>query len=637
MMKKQLRMALAFLLAVSLCACGSQATMETISNSETGSTFASDMYIPGTYTASQYGMESELKVTIEFDENKILDVQIEGSETEGYGSRAIDEMPAQILAAQSANVDGVSGATVTSTAIRTAAANCIAQAKGDVPVDEDDKIAETEADVIVVGAGASGLAAAAAAAENGASVILLEANGRVGGSASTSGGHLTMINEEMNAAMDRNDSDLEVYLSYNPDEFGDFAEDLVVLQQQITEYLASDEPGRFDSYERAMVDHYLSGKGTDLDGVAATLDHDLIGLALKANMDINNWLMEEGKMTIKESYYKEHANSPEGGGSGLVEALSNITGQYDTIQLLLNTRATELVQTDGKVTGVIAVDENGNNVVYTANGGVVLATGSFSSNGEMAASYQNIATGLNAENGSTNPATNVGDGILMAEALGAELRDMQFMCTMNFGYNGGCGYVDWSKIVGTQKLIVNAEGVRIGDENSSATAGSIANQPNGMLYLVGDQEMIDALNEVRDGFADELIEAGVLVVGDTLEEVANAVGLNPETLAVTVETFNGYVETGKDEEFGRTEFAGKVENGPYCIAIGEAFYHLTFGGLVINENAQVLDTQGVPIQGLYAAGDLTSGFEGAAHISGDCLTSAIYFGQVGGQNAANEK
>lgn len=252
----------------------------------------------------------------------------------------------------------------------------------------------------------------------------------------------------------------------------------------------------------------------------------------------------------------------------------------------------------------------------------------------MAAAYQNVVTGMNAENGSTNPATNVGDGIVMAEAVGAALRDMQFLCTMNFGYHGGCGYADWSKIVGTQKLIVNAESVRIGDETKGSTAGSITSQPGGHIYLVGDQDMIDALNAVKEGFADQLIESGVLVTGATVEEAAQAAGLNPETLVATVETFNGYAENGSDPDFGREEFNGKVEGDICCIAIGEAFYHLTFGGLVIDENANVLDVNGSPIQGLYAAGDLTSGFEGAAHISGDCITAAIYFGQVGGENAA---
>ncbi|MCD8015687.1 MAG: FAD-dependent oxidoreductase [Lachnospiraceae bacterium] len=611
--------------AVIVGACFCQGTVPAFAAESAGS------YIPGTYSSSEYGMLDYVTVTVTFDEESITDVIIEGNETDGIGSTAIEEMPAQILEAQSADVDGVSGATVTSTAIRTALANCIAQALGE-DTDTNSDVGTT-ADVIVVGAGGAGLAAAAGAGEAGASVIVLEANGRAGGSTSLSGGHLSMINKEMNAAMERNDEDLEIYLTYDPDDFGEWADDLITLQEQITEYMAGDETGRFDSYERLMIDHYLTSSGTDLDGNEATLDYELNATALAANMEILEWLMDGG-MEIQDSYYKEHSCTPVGSGQGLVDAELTLAENAGA-QIVYNTRATELIaDSDGKIVAVVAEDSDGNEITYTANCGVIIVTGSFSSNSEMASEYQNISTGLNEENGSTNPDTNQGDGIIMSEAAGAALRDMQFMSTMIYGYNNGCSYITWSQIAGTQQLTVNSDGVRYCDETSSSMTAELINQPGGLMYLVGDSKMISALNEIEEGFVDSMVEAGVCFTGDTLEEAAEAAGLDPDVLANTVTSFNEAVESGTDTEYGRTEFNGAVEEGPYIIAVGEAFYHLTFGGLVINTDAHVLNGDGEVISGLYAAGDVVSGLEGAAHDSGVCLTTAIYYGKVAGENAA---
>lgn len=157
---------------------------------------------------------------------------------------------------------------------------------------------------------------------------------------------------------------------------------------------------------------------------------------------------------------------------------------------------------------------------------------------------------------------------------------------------------------------------------------------HGCIYLIGDKKMIDALNEKEEGLAQKLIDGGAAFEADTLEEAAQMAGLDPAVVADTVAKYNGYVDAGEDPDFGRTEFNGKAEEGPFYIAVSEAIYHLTFGGLVINTNAEVLDADNNVIPGLYAAGDVISGFEGAAHQSGDCLTEVLYYGRVAGQQAA---
>ncbi len=626
MKKRFLATIFAFCLALSGCASSGS------SSSENGK------YTPGTYTATEKGMGGDVTVQITFDSNKITDVKVTGDdETPGIGSLAVEQLPDLILEAQSADVDVISSATITSTAILNATASCIAKATGASEESDEETLTDETADIIVIGAGGAGLSAAVSAGQNGSSVIVLEANGIIGGSTIRSGGHILVFDENINATMERNDETLQKYLDYNADDFGEWGDTLTTLQQQIQEYLESDQEGRFDSVEMALIDHYLKGQGTDKEGNEVTLDFDLTKTAFENANALNAWLCDSG-MELQDKMYNAHGGTPVDGSSGLISALENAAKEVD-VKILVNTRATELIQEDGVVTGVIAIGSDGNQYTYHANKGVVIATGSFSSNGEMAAKYQTVGEGLTEENGSTNPSTNTGDGIVMAENIGAQLRDMGFLCTLLSGYHGGCTTSEFGKINGTQQLILNANGVRFTNDtklSGMTTIGGLNDQPGALAYYVGDSKMIDAINAAQEGLATDLASRGDwFVVADTLEEALEKAGLDVETAMNSIEQFNSYVDANSDADFGRTEFNGKVENGPYVVAKMENLYHLTFGGLVINTNAEVLDTNNEVIPHLYAAGDVTSGFEGATHQSGDCLTMVLYYGKVAGEKASN--
>lgn len=497
---------------------------------------------------------------------------------------------------------------------------------------QNENVFETE--VLVIGAGGAGLAAAAGAGEQGAKVTVLESAGFVGGAALVSGGHMAMLHEEMNAKAERNDADLQKYLDYKEEDFGEWAPSLTVLKQQVQEYLASDAAGRFDSVERMIVDHYVTGKGTDLDGVEVYQNYELVKEGLEANWEIFEWLTKEGGMEIKDSFYKVHANNPVDGGAGLARALNNLAVKAGA-EIVLNTTATELIMENDKAVGVKAINADGEEVIYKASKGVILATGSFCSNTEMAAKYQRVGEGLTANNLSNNVAGNKGAGIVMAEAVGAELRDMQFIMTVLRGADNGCTLSQSGTITGKQQLVVNSDAVRYGDESSGKFSSMTNNQKDALAYYVGDAKMIAAINEKDEKFLENMKDRGFIFIADTLEEAAEAAGLNAETLKATVETFNSYVDAGEDKEFGRTKFNGKVEEGQFIIAKMQMYYHLTYGGLVTDTEARVLDTDGNWINGLYAAGDVTCGFEGAAHQSGDCLSIVVYYGKVAGENAAN--
>lgn len=625
-MKKLLSTMLALCLVLSGCSTAKPQESESTAG----------LYTPGTYTATAAGMD-EVTVEMTFDADAITAVNATGDgETAGIGTLALEQLPGIILEKQSAEVDVIASATITSNAILAAAQSCIEQAKGiaaDTPVE---KTLEQTADVVIVGAGGAGLAAAAAAGQNGASVIVLEANGIIGGSTIRSGGHMLVFDEKINASMERNDEAVKAYLELDPADFGEWGDTLVTLQGQVEEYLNSDTEGRFDSVEMALIDHYRKGQGKDLEGNSATNDFQMVKTAFENATALNEWLVAGG-MGIQDKMYNAHGGTPVDGASGMVNALQSMA-EAGNAQIILNMRATELLMDNGKAVGVKAVDSDGAEYTYHADKGVILATGSFSSNGEMCAEYQTVGKGLSANNGSTNPATNTGDGIVMAQSAGAQLRDMGFLCTLFKAYHEGCTTAEFGKMNGQQQLIVNAEGKRFMNDTKAGgmtVVGALNDQTDGLAYFIGDSAMIDALNDASEGFVEDMTSRGDwFVVADTLEEALTKAGLDVETTLETVNTFNGYVDAGNDPDFGRTTFNGKVENGPFAVVKMESHYHLTFGGLVIDTSARVLDENDQPIANLYAAGDITSGFEGATHQSGDCLTAVLYYGKVAGEQAA---
>ena len=596
---------------------------------------AEGLYTPGTYESASQGMGGDVRVTVTVDESKITDATVDVSmETPGYGADHQADFEKQILNSVDGEIDGVSGCTVTTGAVKKALAQALAEAKGEAPAEEAPRA--LEADVIVLGAGGAGLSAAATAVQAGVSVIVLEVNAYAGGATTTCGANFINIDPEKNAQEERNDEALAKYDAYTAEDFPEqWQGHFTALMEEIAEYKANGE-GAFDSVNRAIIDHFLTGDGYDLDGNRVNLDYDLIIRGLEDNQNIKNWLVDNG-MTIKAgSSAASHFNAPEGKGAELIEVLMRAAEGAD---IQYNTRATELVVTDGRVTGVKAVTSDGEELEYRANKGVIIATGGFTSNTAKAAEYQRQYTGLTADNPSNEPASCQGDGIWMAEAIGAGLSDMQFITTMLKGYNNQATSGEETTVYNAAQLAVNIDGVRfIDDKPASGPAAMVRyalnDQPEAIMYAIGDQKMIDAIEANTEGLSDKLIERGIAWKADSVPEAAEAAGLDPETLSATVEAFNGYVDAGNDAEFGRTEFNGKVEDGPVYIVKLQSAYHLTFGGLTIDAETHVLDTDGNIIPGLYAAGDAVGNFEGDVHQSGFCITIVLWTGRTAGQVAA---
>ena len=159
-------------------------------------------------------------------------------------------------------------------------------------------------------------------------------------------------------------------------------------------------------------------------------------------------------------------------------------------------------------------------------------------------------------------------------------------------------------------------------------------QTDGILYMIDDSKMIVAMVQESFGMVDELIERGMAYQTDSIEELAEVAELDAETLASTIETFNSSVHTENDAEFGRTSFANPLATGPYyAIKVAPGVHH-TMGGLHINTSAEVLNTEGNAIPGLFAAGEVTGGVHGNNRLGGNAVADIIVFGRIAGQSAA---
>ena len=545
----------------------------------------------GTYTGTAQGFGGDVTATVTLSETEITDIQVVGdNETDGLGSVAIEQLPPKMLEAQSPNVDTMSGATVTSKAIIDAVTAALAEAGVDastlVPKESEGKELEEqtlEADVVVIGAGGAGMTAAITAHEAGKEVILLEKMPYAGGNTTKSTGG-------MNAA----------------------------------ETSVQAELGIEDSVQTFIDDTMTGGKNVN--------DLALVTTMAENSAEAIDWLASIGAPLPEVSFSGGATNKrihrPEGGaavGPYLVEKLLAKIGE-DEISLLYNTEATELIVEDGAVTGVKAT---GDGVSYTINAkAVVLATGGFGANLEMCAEYNPDLAGFV----TTNSPCATGDGIRMAEAAGAATVDMEQIQIHPPVYQATSLMVTES-VRGGGAILVNASGERFVDEMETRDVVSAAEiaQEGGYAYLVFDQAQRDNLSAI-----DSYVSNGLTVQADTIEGLAEEMGVDAANLQATVEAWNKAVAEQNDEAFGRTTGMDvDISVAPfYAIQIAPGIHH-TMGGVKIDTTAAVIGVDGEAIPGLYAAGEVTGGVHGANRIGGNAVADIIVFGRIAGQSAAD--
>ena len=551
------------------------------------------LFTPGSYTAEAQGIFVPVKVTVRVSENEIETVLVDATgETPELGGIAAEKMAMAIMNAQTPNVDSVSGATVTSAAIIAAATDALKQAGADIAVldanrkdtkDEGPKEEKTiDTEIVIIGAGGAGMTAAIMLQQAGKDFVILEKMPYVGG-------NTTKATGGMNASE--------------------------------THY--QKEQGIEDSNALFAAD--------TLKGGHALNDSSLVAVMANSSAGAIDWLDTIGAELPKISFSggasvnRIHAPADGSGvGAYLVDRFSAKLNELG-VKVMLETAATELLtDADGKIAGVKAV---GPDAIYTINArAVILASGGFGANEAMYTTYRPDLKGTV----TTNAPGATGDGIVMAQALGADLVDIE-QIQLHPTVEQTTSILITESVRGDGAILVNQGGVRFTNELLTRDAVSAAElaQEGSYAYIIFDQKLRDNLKAV-----EKYGKSGSTVQADTIEGLAEQLGIDPATLAETLNDWNEIVKNQRDTQFGRTTgMKEDLTTAPYyAIKIAPGIHH-TMGGVKINTAAEVINTEGAAIPGLFAAGEVCGGVHGGNRLGGNAVADIVIFGRIAAESA----
>ncbi len=602
------------------------------------------IYKPGTYTASAQGNNGPVELSVTFSEEAITEIVIgEHGETAGISDAAFEKVPAAIIESQSLGVDTVSGATYTSQAILDAVADCVTQAGGDAEAlravavqggaeAEGAVLEDAEVDVLVIGGGGAGLSAALSASQNGASVILVEKLSALGGNTFRCGGAFNTCDPERQKEIPMTEalsSAVEKVLAHE-DVSEEHAKLKAEVQEQWDAYKASGSTMLFDTPEWHALQSLDAG---DYEG-----DVELVRTLTSNTLDTLDWLSHNGVAwtdqvsTVVGALWNRSHQTPNNSGADIIAALER-NATENGVKIYLDSKAEELVVEDGRVAGALVTNADGEKVTVKAAKGVIMATGGFSANVEMRVKYNEQWEDIGESLQTNNSPGATGDGIVMGEAVGADLVGMgwiQLMPLNSVSGGGISGYVNSS-------LYCNKEGERFvaEDQRRDVLAAAALAQTDKLFYVVCDQKEAE-LRGVTPETLSYMVDNGLVYSGDTIAELAEDMGVPADALEKTVSEFNELVKADKPDEFGRTTWENTIETGPFYAPSFSPAVHHTMGGLKINGNAEVIGTDGEVIPGFYAAGEVTGGIHGTNRVGGNAVPDALCFGKIAGANAAKE-
>ncbi|WP_315114679.1 flavocytochrome c [uncultured Clostridium sp.] len=437
-------------------------------------------------------------------------------------------------------------------------------------------------DIVIIGAGGAGLAAAVEAKNEGANVIVLEKMPIVGGNTLRATGGINASGTKFQKEKNINDTTEKFY---NDTMKGGYDKGEPELVKLLTD-------------KSAEAVEWLAGLGADLTDVGR------LGGASE-----------------------DRAHRPTGGGevgSEIVKTLKS-TAEEKKIDIRTMNKATEILKDDeGNIKGVKALDKEGKEYTIDAKA-VIIATGGFGGSEEMFVKYDEKLKGF----GSTNHAGATGDGILMAEKLGAQLTQMEEIQTHPTVVPKN-GFMITEAVRGNGAILVNRDGKRFVNEigTRDVVSKAILEQKEKTAYLLFDDNVRKSLKAI-----EKYIEMELVVVGDSPEDLAEKLNIDPAALKKTVSDYNGYVNSKKDTDFSRPDMPIDFGDGKYYAIEIEPAVHHTMGGLKINTNTEVLDESGKAIKGLYAAGEAVGGIHGGNRLGGNALADLIVFGRIAGKNA----
>ena len=646
--------------AMSGVTAGALAACNAASGSASASTSgAAGQYIPGTYEGTAEGISSTVKVTMTFSDSAVTDVVVDTSgETASFGAAAADELREQLLAAGSAEIDGVSGSTITSDAVMKAAKSCYAQAKGEAVVssvqlptgDENDwlgtepdidetAITETvDTDILIVGAGNGGMFAAAYAAANGLNFRVIEQNANV------------QDTRHWYGAVD----------SAAAKEAGEPATDKAKLLSEISRYAS----GKCD---QRVVKTWINESAAMHDFMRSILEDKYGWVCDFTSGSEAAWPAENADHNTDYLFpVQEHNYMASESASGLPR--NELLLQY--IQELgydvdFKTSLAKLEKnSDGRITGVIAQStEDDHFIRYNANQGVLLACGGFPGNPYMMEQLDPLGTSVTTAC-SYSPADK-GYGIRAAVWAGANLDKEAAPMLFDRGIVApgvDAGYVDSDSAFGgkafpgkirqynpgTQPFLkVNRNGERFANESCpyNDIVYAAAHQPGRVYAQICDANILEDAKRFHtigcsaqtrnggekyiQGKMDEAIEAGALFKCDTLDELADKMGFTgaaKDTFLATVERYNELYDKQNDEDFGKPAYRlSAIRTAPFYGCWLGASLLTTEQGIAINEKGQALDTNNQPMEGLYITGDMSGSFFANNY---PCLMAGVAMGRT---------
>ncbi len=611
---KLLALALSAAMTLSLAACGPTTAKPDATPGTTpdATPSAATGMKAGAYTATVTGHNAPMTISVTLGENKIEAIDYTNNlETVGVGQIALRDVSEAVIANQTVGVDAVTGATISSMALLSAVKDCITQAGGDVAAFSEKAPAPAplndtyEADVVIIGGGGAGLAAALSAEQSGASVIVVEKLGLLGGSTNVSEGALNAVDPTRQGAQGIEDS--------------------------VEKFYTQTLEGGHNVGTPELVDYMTKN------ALPAVEWMESVGVQFKDTV---------GTATGALWQRSHYPSTPS--GNSYIRVFEEYIASHDSIQVFMNTPAKSLVQdADGKITGVVC-ENGGKEVTITAKNGVIIATGGFGANVEL---RQQVNDGVWADVkldnsiGCTNMRQSAqGDGITMGETVGAQVIGMSDIQLHPCG-TPKTGLMENIRTSGRNRVFVNSAGERFVNEGAArdALCKAIFAQPESTYYIVvnsiryPDRDWVDA----NGATIANMVAQGVVVEADTLAELAEKTGMDADKLQASVDEYNSVVR----KEVEADQFGFKADNeadkelleGPWYACKKVPTVHHTMGGLKINVSTQVLDANDQPISGLYAAGEVTGGIHGSNRLGGNAIADCMVFGREAGIQAAGNK
>lgn len=599
-MKKIICLLLSFLLAFGVVACAPAAPAQPEATAAPQVSVAAEapaatnrnLYTPGTYTATAQGHNGPLTVSMEFAEDRIVSLNVtENTETVGIGDKIIGSLPQKIVETQSLALDALTGATVTHHAILAGAADCAKQAGGDMealqaPLPTEPVNDETvEADILVIGAGGAGLTAAIEAAQLGAKVVVVEKQGVVGGSTARSGGMIMAAGTKLQQEKGIEDSAESLY-----------------------EYYVAIANGNANLDKLRI----LSQWGAD--NIDFLTELGLVWGGIKALHPTH----------VERIHYMGAEGRSAGKGGDLVNALEKRAQELGVVFILDCPANSLTTDGDGAVTGAVCTRKNGASVTV-ASKKTIIASGGFDSSKELKAKYlpgfENVGT--------SSPVGNVGDGLIMAEAVGADIYSTGAANIAIFNANTNVG------LFNENGLIVGQDGKRFTNEydcSASITADLLATGQKNCYFIVDDKNLLDGIKTA--------VERGVEKEFASIEDIAAEYGMDAEVLKATVDRYNQMCAAGRDDDFGKApEMLVSIDSGKYyCIPMIPMAVTGIFTGVVTDVDTHVLNVDGERIPNLYAAGEVMAADMSYKEYAGcgTFVNIAITFGRIAGRTSASE-